>query len=80
MDITTITSDMIENNLVNTSGLCDFLRMAEDYKQEMLMNELRDELNEDEPGHICPYCGNREMLINSHFSHIEMFHPGKSLV
>jgi hypothetical protein len=28
---------------------------------------------EQEPvGHICPYCGHIEMLINNHFSHIEL--------
>jgi len=36
---------------------------------------------EQEPvGHICPYCGHIEMLINNHFSHIEIEHPGKPLI
>jgi hypothetical protein len=31
-------------------------------------------------GHVCPYCGHVEMLINSHFLHIEFEHPGKPLI
>jgi len=45
MDITFVTSDIIENTQVDTKALCDFLRMAEDYKYQFLMDELRDELN-----------------------------------
>jgi hypothetical protein len=45
MDITVITSDIIENTQVDTSGLCDFLRMAQDYQNQILMDELREELN-----------------------------------
>ncbi len=43
-------------------------------------NEKIEELFQSEPGHYCPYCGHREMLINDHFSHIELFHPDKSLI
>jgi len=31
-------------------------------------------------GHICPYCGHIEMLINQHFAHIEFEHPNRPLV
>ena len=45
MDITAVVSDVLDNqNLdVNLSG--DFLQMAEDYKYQLLMNELNAELN-----------------------------------
>ena len=33
-----------------------------------------------EPGHYCPYCGQKSMLINDHFSHIEFEHPDKPLI
>jgi len=45
MDITIATSDIIENTKVDVSNLCDFLRMAEDYKYQLLMDELNAELN-----------------------------------
>jgi hypothetical protein len=48
MDILLITSDMIENTQVDTKNLCDFLHMVEDYKQEILMNDFRKTLNENE--------------------------------
>jgi hypothetical protein len=43
MDITIVTSDIIENTQVDTNGFCDFLRMAEDYKYQLLMEELNKE-------------------------------------
>ena len=45
MDITIITSDIIENTQVDTNGICAFLQMAEDYKYQLLMEELNQELN-----------------------------------
>lgn len=36
--------------------------------------------NIDTSGHICPYCGQVNVLINDHFTHIELFHPGKPLI
>jgi hypothetical protein len=45
MDITIITSDIIENTQVDTKGLCDFLQMAQDYQNQLLMDELREEFN-----------------------------------
>lgn len=33
-----------------------------------------------DPGHYCPYCGQKSMLINDHFSHIEFEHPDKPLI
>ena len=38
------------------------------------------EEDEQEGGHFCPYCDHKEMLINAHFTHIELEHPGRPLV
>ena len=45
MDITIITSDIIENTQVDTNGICAFLQMAQDYQNQLLMEELREEFN-----------------------------------
>ncbi len=45
MDIRIITSDIIENTQVDTNGLFDFLQMAQDYQNQLLMEELREEFN-----------------------------------
>ena len=45
MDITTITSDIIENTQVDTNGICALLQMAQDYQNQLLMDELREEFN-----------------------------------
>ena len=45
MDITTITSDIIENTQVDTNGISAFLQMAQDYQNQLLMDELREEFN-----------------------------------
>jgi hypothetical protein len=45
MDITIITSDIIENTQVNTNSLFAFLQMAKDYQNQILMDELREEFN-----------------------------------
>jgi len=42
--------------------------------------KARKQLVENKSGHHCPYCDHIEMEINSHFAHIEMEHPGKSLI
>jgi hypothetical protein len=43
-------------------------------------NQKIEEILQPEPGHYCPHCGQKNMLINDHFSHIELFHPDKSLI
>lgn len=59
-----------------TISLTDYNLAHREYER----NEKIEELFQPEPGHYCPYCGHREMLINDHFSHIELFHPDKSLI
>jgi hypothetical protein len=34
----------------------------------------------EEGWHYCPYCDHKCKLINDHFIHIELFHPGKPLI
>jgi hypothetical protein len=36
--------------------------------------------NTKEGGHQCPYCQHICWQVNDHFSHIELFHPGKPLI
>ena len=45
MDITAIVSDILDNQNLNSEYIADFLQMAEDYKCQLLMNELNAELN-----------------------------------
>lgn len=60
----------------------------EDFKKKLLAIQTTTETNitkaadqvMNEGFHQCPYCDHKSMLINDHFSHIEMFHPGKSLI
>jgi hypothetical protein len=42
--------------------------------------EIIKEKEDIEPGHYCPYCGHKEMLINNHFSHIEFEHPNMPIM
>jgi hypothetical protein len=46
------------------------------------LSKVREERIDEvlEPGHYCPYCGHREMLINNYFTHIEWEHPDKPLI
>ena len=43
-------------------------------------NEMIEDILSPDPGHYCPYCGHKEMLINNHFAHIEFEHPNMSLI
>ncbi len=43
MYITTVTSEIIENK--KNINFCDLFRMAQDYEHQILMEELRDEIN-----------------------------------
>ena len=45
MDITAVVSDVLDNQDLNVSNVSDFLRMAEEYKYQLLMEELNQELN-----------------------------------
>ncbi len=45
MDITTVVSDVLDNQNLDVNGVGDFLQMAEDYKYQLLMDELNSELN-----------------------------------
>jgi hypothetical protein len=45
MDITTVVSDVLDNQNLDVNGVGDFLQMAEDYKYQLLMEELREEFN-----------------------------------
>lgn len=40
MDIELITNDIIENTQVDVNGLNDFLRMFDDYKNQIILNSL----------------------------------------
>jgi len=45
MDITTVVSDVLDNQNLDVNGVVDFLQMAEDYKYQLLIDELNQELN-----------------------------------
>jgi len=45
MDITTVVSDVLDSQDLNIDAVGDFLQMAEDYKYQLLMEELNAELN-----------------------------------
>lgn len=45
MDITTIVSDVLDKQDLDVNLVGDFLQMAEDYKYQLLMDELNQELN-----------------------------------
>lgn len=45
MDILVITSDLVENTQVDSQNINDFLIMAQEYQNQILMDELREELN-----------------------------------
>ena len=45
MDITAVVSDVLDNQDLDVNMVGDFLQMAEEYKYQLLMLELNDELN-----------------------------------
>lgn len=45
MDITAVVSDVLDNQYLDSNVVGDFLQMAEDYKYQLLMDELNAELN-----------------------------------
>jgi hypothetical protein len=45
MDITAVVSDVLDNQDLDVNIVGDFLQMAEDYKYQLLMEELNQELN-----------------------------------
>lgn len=45
MDTTTIVNDYLENPAMNFENFSDFQAMAEDYKFQLLMEELKEEIN-----------------------------------
>lgn len=45
MDITTVVSDVLDNQDLDVNMVGDFLQMAEEYKYQLLMEELNAELN-----------------------------------
>lgn len=45
MDTTTISNDYLENPSMDFDNFSDFQAMAEDYNFQLLMQELREEIN-----------------------------------
>jgi len=45
MDTTTVVSDVLDKQDLDVNLVGDFLQMAEDYKYQVLMDELNAELN-----------------------------------
>lgn len=45
MDITTVVSDVLDNQDLDVNMVGDFLQMAQDYQNQLLMEELREEFN-----------------------------------
>ena len=45
MDITTVVSDVLDNQNLDVNGVDSFFQMAQDYQNQLLMEELNDELN-----------------------------------
>jgi hypothetical protein len=45
MDITAVVSDVLDNQDLDVSMVGDFLQMAQDYQNQLLMEELREEFN-----------------------------------
>ena len=45
MDITTVVSDVLDNQNLDVNCVGDFLQMAQDYQNQLLMEELREEFN-----------------------------------
>ena len=45
MDITAVISDVFDNQDLDVNLVGDFLQMAQDYQNQLLMEELREEFN-----------------------------------
>ena len=45
MDITVVISDVLDNQNLDVDCVDDFLQMAQDYQNQILMEELREEFN-----------------------------------
>jgi hypothetical protein len=45
MDITTVVSDVLDNQDLDVNLVCDFLQMSQDYQNQILMEELREDFN-----------------------------------
>lgn len=45
MDTTTIVNDYLENPAMDFDNFSDFQAMAEDYNYQLLMEELKEEIN-----------------------------------
>lgn len=45
MDITAVVSDVLDNQGLDVNMVGDFLQMAQDYQNQLLMEELREEFN-----------------------------------
>jgi hypothetical protein len=45
MDITAVVSDVLDNQDLDVNMVGDFLQMAQDYQNQLLMEELREEFN-----------------------------------
>ncbi len=45
MDITAVVSDVLDAQDLDVNAVGDFLQMAEEYKYQLLMEELNSELN-----------------------------------
>lgn len=45
MDTTTIANDYLENPAMDFDNFSDFQAMAEDYNYQLLMEELKEEIN-----------------------------------
>ena len=45
MDITAVVSDVLDNQDLDVNMVGDFLQMVQDYQNQLLMEELREEFN-----------------------------------
>ena len=45
MDITAVVSDVLDNQNLDVNYVGDFLQMAQDYQNQLLMDELNAEFN-----------------------------------
>ena len=45
MDITAVVSDVLDNQDLDVNLVGDFLQMAQDYQNQLLMEEFQEELN-----------------------------------
>jgi hypothetical protein len=45
MDITAVVSDVLDNQDLDVNLVGDFLQMAQDYQNQLLMEEFREEFN-----------------------------------